>query len=324
MWGQELERGLDGVALLGLAGEYVDAFDTGGTSPIDDILSSGLGLVKMAMPGVSGGSELPQDAATAYGSLKGFMFRGEIDPSDAADEDDAAAYVQDNLTGDRNRSIAWNSYGFPRDKPFTGLELSYPITGAILGMEANMAAQRGGYHVAAAGEKANIGEVVGSLASVPAGQQAPQFDESLLNPVGIQTVQQEGALVFVNGDRNSEDLNAGTIWKHKQESILHIMHMLRVAGQPFVFEPTDQLTRNGLIAALNPLFRELFDAGWFIRASNQSFFDVVQIQAGDDENPPAVQVLGELRAVVSLSGIIGTSERVVFTLGTGGVSAGTA
>ena len=225
------------------------------------------------------------------------------------------------MTGDRNRSIAWDSYGFARVRPFPGQDVAFPMTGAIMGMEAKLAQDRGGYHIAAAGPKASIGEVFGSLASVPLGQDPVRKDESILNPVGIQAVQQEGALLYPNGDRNSEDAYRGTVWKHKQECVLHLMHQLRVAGQPFVFEDLSPSTRGRLVSTLTPVFRDLFDRGWFVRAEDEDFFDVVKIAAGDDENPPAVQVLGELRAVVTISGIVGTAERVVFTLGSGGVSA---
>lgn len=319
-YAQELMGGTDGVAALGEGTEYTDAFDIG-TSPINDILTSNYGVVKVAMPGVSAATETDQNAAIAYCDEVGYEFTAEIDPSIGTTETTAAAHTKDNLTGSRNRRLAWNSYGYPRSKSHTGVEVAIPMSGALLGMEANLAARRGGYHIAAAGTKASIGEVFGSLASVTFGQDAPRFDEALLNPVGISTIQQEGALMYPNGGRSSDDDYVGTIWRHKQLCILHIMHQLRVAGAPFVWEDLSPETRNRLVSTLIPVFREMFDAGWFIRGEDQSFFDVVQIQAGDEENPPAVQVLGELRAVIQISGIVGAAERVVFTLGTGGVTA---
>lgn len=319
----DLEFGQDGVATLGTAGEYEAAFDFA-TSPINDVLDQNLGLIKMGMPGVSGGIESEQNAGIDYGAEVGHTFRAEVDPLDGTSEASAAAHVKDNVTGDRNRALAWDSYGFPRSKPFPGADTAVPMTGAILGMEAALAAERGGYHIAAAGRKANVGDIFRAMASADTGRPAPRKDETILNPVGIQAVQQEGSLIFPNGDRNPEDDYVGTVWKHKVESILHIMHQLEVAGRPFVFEPLDPVTRSRLVASLLPIFRDLDDAGWFVRANGDTFFDRVKIAAGPDENPPSVQVLGELRAVIEISGIVGTAERVIFTLGTGGVSAGTA
>lgn len=313
---QDMWDGRDGVATLGSAAEYTTAFNVS-SSPINDIRNEALGLIKIAIPGED--TAASQNAAQTYSDTFGYMYRGEIDPSNATNEATAASWVRDNLDGTRNRSIAWDSYGFPRRRPFRGQETSIPMSGAILGMEARTAAEEAGYHIAAAGKGATIGDIFERTASfVGPGNPAPKLDAQLF-PIGLQAINQQGSNVYVWGDRNSEDLYVGTVWKHKYESVLHIMHSLRVAGEPFVFEPLNTETRLRLVGAIRPLMRGFFDAGWFIRNDGDSFEDVVVINVGPDVNPPAVQAIGELRAEVSISGIIGTAERVIFTLGSAGV-----
>lgn len=314
-----LEAGADGVADLADA-DYAVPFHTGGLSPLDVLASQNLGLVKMAAPGAS--SATVQNQGVAYAALRGWMFRGEIDPSDATTEAAAAAWVKDNIVGDRNFCVAWDSYGYVRSRPFSGEDLPYPMTGAILGMEARLAADRGGYHITAAGLKANIGTIFRRVASVADGVTPPRKNEATLNQVGIQAVQTSGAAIYVNGGRCPEDGYLGTIWKHQYECALHLGHQLAVAGLPFVWEGNDDATRQQAIAAIKPILLDLWETGWFARQPGEDFDDVVLIAAGPDENPPAQVAAGVMAIVVELvRGFVGTAERVRFDLGTGGVSA---
>jgi len=319
-YAEALEFGRDGVASLATA-DYQAAWDLV-SSPLNDLARQDLGLVKCCMPGVSNATA--QNAAIDYVADAGYAFRGEIGTASATNETTAAAWVRDNIDGDENRSFAWDSYGYVRSKPFPGTDAAYPMTGAILGAEAALAAERGGYHVAAAGVKMNIGELFATLESVGLTAQDPApKDEKILNPAGVQPMQQEGRLIYPDGDRNSADLNKGTVWKHKVECILHIMHTLRVAGRDFEWEPNDPTTRSTLVTALYPLLKGYFDDGWFDREAGQEFFDVVTIACGDAENPAAVKAAGEMHAVIEIpQGIVDTAERVIFTLGSEGVAAG--
>ena len=321
-WAAPLHGGQDGVADLGSHGEYEAAWDLQ-TGPWGAFLRNrNDGLVKMAMPGVSGGLEDAQSAAIAWVREYGHTFRCEVDPGDADNELAASIYVQTNLPADENRALAWDSYGYPRSRPHSGEDVSLPMSGAILGMEARLAAEFGGYHIAAAGPKADIGDIFRRLASTAPSEPPTSKNEAVLNAVGIQAMQQIGRQIYPNGDRNALPDYRGTAWKHKVEATLHLMHQLEIAGRPFVFEPLDAATRGRLVSAILPVLRDLFDAGWFVVDEGQTFFDVVHVSAGPDENPPSVQVLGELRAVIEISGIVGTAERVIFAIGTGGVTAG--
>ncbi|MGB0685618.1 MAG: hypothetical protein ACPGQD_05470 [Planctomycetota bacterium] len=315
---ESLLGGLDGIAGLGSGTEYTDAWDVV-SSPINAISAKNYGLIKMAMPGVSDATT--QNAMIAYAEAKGHACRCEVPTSAATDAATAARWVRDNLTADRNRSILWDSYGYPRRKPFPGVEAAYPMTGAVLGAEAALARDRRGYHIAAAGTKASIGEIFAYPASANGEAYPAPSDDKVLNQVGVQAIRKEGAALYPWGDENSEDGYFGTVWKHKIECILHIGHELRFAGLPFVWEANDPATRARLVAAITPLFKRKFNDGWFARRAGQSFEDVVIIRAGDAENPPEIANAGDMVCTIELvNGIVDTAKRVVFGLGTGGVT----
>ncbi len=313
-----LTGGLDGVATLGNDNEYIDAWDISG-SPLNTLLDQNHGFVRYAMPGVNVAAA--QNAATVWVAANGHGFRGEF-PASITDEDAAADWKTTNLTGDENIAMAFDSLGYPARRPFVGEEALYPTSGAIMGMEARLAAQFKGYHVAAAGEKADIGDVFYRLLSDDSfTQAAPKKATGLLNSAGIQAVNHVGAAIFVFGDRNPADAYAGTVWKHMVEARLHIMHTLERLGDPYVFEDLGLESRAALASAIRFTMRQLYDRGWFARTETSTFENTVLISVGDDVNSAAVQSVGELRALVDIpGGIVGTAERVVFALGTGGVA----
>lgn len=314
---EDLGGGLDGIAELATS-DYVTAWDVD-TSPVRDIRDRDYGLIKCAMPGVSAATA--QNAMTVFCDAYGYMARTEIAPANATSESTAVNWAVDNLAAKRNRSMAWDSYGYVRSRPFDGAEAAYPLTGAILGVEAALAKDRRGYHVAAAGPKVDIGDIFYALANTPDDTHPAPKDDALLNTAGIQAMEQRGATIYANGDENPEDAYVGRVWKHKVECILHIGHELRVQGIPAVWEPNDPIARARLVARITPLLRSKWDAGWFDRVSGEDFEDVVLIRAGDAENPPEVKVAGDLVCVVELTrGIVNTAKRVVFAIGTGGVA----
>ena len=313
---QELWGGRDGIHSLGASTEYTDAFDTT-TSPIIDLKDANYGLIKVATPGVS--DPTAQNAAINFCDLMGYMYRAEIDPSDANSSGTAVKWVRDNLIGSRNTSIAFDSYAYPRSQVIRGDSTAKPLAGAILGLEARNAAMNGGYHVTTSGVGAGVGVLFANLASASGFGDPPKKDDKTLFATGLQGVNQVGANVYLWGGRNTEDNYLGTVWKHKVECILHLMHQLRVAGAPFIFKPLTPEVRLSLAGAILPLLRDMFDAGWFARQMGESFDDIVSVNVGNDVNPPSTQALGELRCEVSISGIVGTAERVIFTLGSAGV-----
>lgn len=316
-YAQNLLDGTDGTASLATA-DYQAAFDIS-TSPMLPLLVRPLGLVKWAMPGVSDASA--QNSAIAYCDEYGYAFRGEL-PSNIASEADAVAWIVDNLTGSENLSVCYDSHGYPSRRPFPGPPALYSLSGALLGMEARLARDNGGYHVAAAGASSHIGTTFPRLASDDLyTSQAPRKATGTLNPGGVQAVNHEGAQVYVFGDRSPADAYAGTVWKHKVETRLHLMHELARLGDPFVFNPPDLITRELLAQAVSAAMEAHYRAGWFARTSESTFENTVLVNTGDDVNTLAVQAVGELRATVTITtGIIGTAERVVFALGTGGVA----
>ncbi|MGE0229456.1 MAG: hypothetical protein AB7U23_13215 [Dehalococcoidia bacterium] len=319
---QELWDGRDGTGTLGINGEYEDAFSTE-TSPLLTLRNRNLGLIKVGMPGVS--TAAAQNAMIAYCDRYGYATRYEIAPANASSEDTAAAWVRNNIVPSRNAAVAWDSYGYPRRKPFKGQDVAYPMTGAIFGMESRLAAANRGYHITAAGLRpgsaATISATFRSLASATGSGDPPLKKDKDLFPTGLQAVNQQGASVYVWGARNTEDGFAGGAWKHKVESVLHIMHLLRPAAASAVFGPTDPTARMDLERKIEPHLRDLFNAGWFNRESEQTFEDVVVINSGPDLNTSATQAAGQLLASVSIpGGIVGTAERVIIALSPGSVS----
>lgn len=319
---QDLWDGRDGVSTLGTATEYEDAFNTE-TSPILDIRNENLGLIRIGLPGVS--TAAAQDALATFCDAYGYVTRCEIAPASANNEDTARSWYRDNLLGRAQRSIAWDSYGYPRRKPLKGQDVAYSMTGAIFGMEARLAAANRGYHIAAAGTRggsaATVSATFRSLASTSGTTDPPLKRDGILNGIGIQAVNQQGSEIFIYGDRNAADGFAGTVWKHKVECVLHIMHTLRVAAAGAVFGPTDIEARMDLERKIEPLLRGFFDAGWFNREAGQTFSDVVVINTGSDINTATTQAAGQILASVSIpGGIVGTAERVVIALSPGSVS----
>jgi hypothetical protein len=320
---EDLQYGRDGIGELGDSNEYEDAFHLD-TSPINAINRSDYGLVKMALPGVSATTGEPeQNRAVEYADARGYNFRREVDPASASDETSVAAYVEANFLASRNAPCCWDSYGIPKSLPYAGERVAVPMTGAILGMEARKARDDKGYHKAAAGPRdANIGTLFEQPASLVAGTfEIPWRREDILNPVGVQTLQQEGQLIYPNGDRNADTAYDGTVWKHKQETVLQEVRQLLVAAERLIWEDLSTETQRDAIIRVRPLLKTWERRGWYATDPNLTFDEQFKVQAGPDENPPAVQVLGELRLVVEHPPVVGTAERVVIALGTGGVTA---
>jgi hypothetical protein len=246
-----------------------------------------------------------------------------MDPTSATTETAAATYARNNLDGSRYRSLAWDSYGYPHRLPYRNQGITYvPTTGAILGVEARMARDEGGYHKAVAGPQASIGKLFKYLASMSGvvAEQAPR-NEKILNPAGIQTMQQKGRLLYPNGDRNSDLNYVGTTWKHKVECLLHMTHQARYAADQLTWSGLGPEDRNIAANKLRRLFRPLWNEDWFVNEDGVDFLDGVVVDVGADVNPPEVQILGQLRAVITTLPLVGTAERVIIALGSGGVSA---
>jgi len=315
-----LEFGRDGHHDLQTA-DYVDAVDLN-TSLLNDLAIERLGLFKVAIPGVYGYTE--QLAAQEWCDANGHTFRGEIDPTLLAGYDGAADDWRNGMSGSENVSVAFQGYAYPRVMPFRGEPVAYPLTGAVLGAEARLAFDRGGYHIAAAGAKMDVGAIFRDLLETTPGETEPglRVDEDILNAAGIQPVLKRGALLYPNGDENAADYWRGTVWKHKVECVLHLMHLLLEVGDLFTWEDNSPRTRAAIAAATVQPLQELFTAGWFRVEDGQTFFDVVKIDASSAQNPPSVTTLGECRVVVTISGIVDTIKNVVFVIGTGGVAVG--
>jgi len=314
---ENLNGGQDGVATLANS-HYTDAFDVV-SSPVLGLQQVNTGLVKMATPGMSVATV--QNAAHTFADTVGYAYRGELSTTNATSDETAANWVIDNLTASRNRSIAFDAYGYPHQKPFTGQETVYPMTGAILGMEARLAREKKGYHIPAAGKKSSIG---GTFSGTSVGLQAdnPAHPrDTILFPVGLQGVRKEGALLYLWGDQNPNDNYFGAVWKHKVECLLHIGQELLHAVPESVWEANDVASRISLVRQIRPIFTAKWADGWFAHAEGEDFDDVIFFKAGDDENPPAVAAAGDMVCVIELvKGIVDTAQRVVFAVGTGGVA----
>ncbi|NJR41073.1 MAG: hypothetical protein HC781_22325, partial [Leptolyngbyaceae cyanobacterium CSU_1_4] len=184
---QFLEKGYDG-NLAGLIPYNFNRYADLDNNIIEGALwGKNLGLVKMALPGIS--DVVVQKAFATYAVENAYEFRGEI-PSNYTSASTAEVFVNQYLGRSDSLSIGFPSYGFISSPLGKGDRL-ISLTGEILGGEASYATIAEGYHVPFAGVSAKMPRVI----KLPVELKAQ--DEALLNMTGIQSIK----VMFGNSDR---------------------------------------------------------------------------------------------------------------------------
>ena len=297
----ELFGGYDGSDPLDA--DYLAAFNTA-TSVINRLRGRNVGLVKIAVPGVT--TTAIQKAGLAYAFFRNYQFRVEI-PASITSEPSAVGYINDTIGRNDHGVTSWPSYGYVTNPKGAGLVLQ-TLTGAIHGDEAAVARDYSGYHKAAAGQSVTIPHMIKS----PLGEAVP--DEEILNPQGINVIKKLKGNFVVWGDRTIA-LDPAWKWKHQREYMSHIEAILLESYDWLIFEINDEQTQSGLIAT----FQSFFYPEWQKRAlRGATFEEAVGIKIDEENNTNLTRANGDLNAEISLR-LADTVERFIITIGKLGI-----
>jgi hypothetical protein len=305
---QKLSLGLDGNADV-IDADYEDQAWDVSTSPFNRIEGKGLGLVKFATPGVT--ATAVQKAGKAYAEAKNHQYRYEI-PSNILTEQSAIAQVNETLGRSDYAVCAFPSFGYVPDPDVDaareGKLKLVPLTGAIHGREARIAADFQGYHKAEAGIEATLPRVL----KLPTGDAL--LDEEQLNPVGLAVIKKKRGNFVIWGDRT---LYLDPTWKfkHQREQLSYYEQVLLDGFDFIVFAINDAVEEKVALNAMKLFFSPEFTK----RALRGKTFDeacIIKIDA--ENNTDATRATGDMYADVSLR-LADTVERFNIRIGKQGI-----
>lgn len=302
----EFEGGRDGNADIADA-DYLQAWDTS-NSLFNQIADKNMGLVKFASPGVS--STAVQKAGVAYAFAKNHQYRIEI-PSATTTDDAADAYVNETIGRSNYMAVTFPSYAYVADPEggADGLLKLTPRTGEILGREARIAVDNGGYHRAEAGLIATLPSVL----KLTTGKRI--LNEELLNPRGIAVIKNKQGNYVIWGDR-IPSTDPEWKWKHQREQMFYYENVLRESFDWIIFSLNNPQTRQRAYTSLKQFFQLEYDNQ---ALDNDYDFDESCIIKVDDEiNTEAVKAAGDMIAHIALK-LVGTVERFVISIGKQGI-----
>jgi len=302
----EFEGGRDGNADIADA-DYLQAWDTS-NSLFNQIVDKNMGLVKFASPGVN--ATAVQKAGVAYAFAKNHQYRIEI-PSATTTDDAADAYVNETIGRSNYMAVTFPSYAYVADPEggADGLLKLTPRTGEILGREARIAVDNGGYHRAEAGLIATLPSVL----KLTTGKRI--LNEELLNPRGIAVIKNKQGNYVIWGDR-IPSTDPEWKWKHQREQMFYYENVLRESFDWIIFSLNNPQTRQRAYTSLKQFFQLEYDNQ---ALDNDYDFDESCIIKVDDEiNTEAVKAAGDMIAHIALK-LVGTVERFVISIGKQGI-----
>lgn len=303
----DLAGGRDGHADVADADYLSKAWDVN-ASPFNRTEGKGLGLVKMATPGVT--ATAVQQAGKNYAESKNHQYRYEA-PDNIVTENGAIAYFNDTLGRSDFAVCSFPSYGYvpdPAARSSDGKLKLTTLTGQIHGREARIAADFDGYHKAGAGIEATLPKVL-KLTTGDA-----MLNEELLNPVGIGVIKKKQGNFVIWGDRT---LNLDPQWKfkHQRELMSHYEHVLQENFDWIVFAINDPDTEALALVALQGYFMP----EWVKRAlRGDTFTDAAIIKIDAENNTDATRAAGDMFAEVRLR-LADTVERFIIKIGKQGI-----
>jgi hypothetical protein len=186
-----LSKGYDGDTGHLIPYNYSRYFDVDRNYLETAVWGRNVGLVRMAVPGISDIST--QKAGIEYAYQKAFEYRAEI-PSNINNSAVAEAFINQDLERNDCMSVAFPSYGSVTNPNGTG-DRFISMSGDIMGLESARATLAEGYHVPAAGINARLSRIT-KLPFNP----SPN-DEAILNLAGIQPIKVHSGRVIVFGAR---------------------------------------------------------------------------------------------------------------------------
>ena len=188
---QYLSQGYDGNLAGIIPYDYTRYFDSDSSLLENAAWGKNLGLIKIAIPGVS--DTYIQKAAANYAAFVSYEFRAEI-PSNYTNAAIAEQFVNNELGRNDFQTVDFPSYVFIQS-PLSNGERLISVSGDHLGRESDKANVSGGYHRPFAGMKATLPRVT----RLPIDIQ-PQ-EEALLNLAGITCIKELWGNVVVWGAR---------------------------------------------------------------------------------------------------------------------------
>lgn len=298
---QHLRGGYDGDAPV--AADYVAAFDTE-NSPINRLVGRNLGLVKLAVPGITDASV--QRAGLEYAEYANYQFRVEFEPS--LDDDAAAvAFINDTIGRNDFGVVAYPSYGYVPNPTGSGAVLR-SLTGVIHGLEAQVARVYQGYHKAAAGVDVQLPNVM----ELPTGERP--LNEEILNPQGITVIKKLKGNYIIWGARTISS-DPGWKWKNQREQMSHYENTMRDQFDYIVFAINDPVTR----LSLNTTLRGFFLPEWKKRAlRGDKESEAFTIKIDGDNNTAATAEAGDLFCDIKLNFALPV-ERFTMRVGKAGI-----
>jgi len=314
-YAQELEGGYDGLAALS-SSDYAAAFDVN-TSPFNDIIGQGFGLIKFATPGIteildSTNSTAVQKAGIAYCYAKNFQFREEI-PKGTADEYSAKTYVQTTIGKSDYVKVIFPSYWQMQHPVKKDLLRDIPLTGKVHGREAREARRYSGYHKPAAGTDNTLDGLVKPPSVFT---EVPIFvlDHEILNPAGIQAVAMKGGNPVIWGARLPASDPAWKFSNHR-EQFSYYEHVLLYSYDWLIFKLNNPDTWAEAEASLTSFFLPEWRKG---ALQGDDFEDGCQIKIDAENNTPTTRALGDLNMEITLwpADFV---ERAIFIVGKKGV-----
>jgi hypothetical protein len=186
-----LTKGYDGDTAHLIPYNFTRYFDIDRNYLETAVWGRNVGLVRMAVPGISDTST--QRAGVEYAYQKAFEMRVEI-PSYINNAAVAEAFINQDLERNDSMSVAFPSYGYVSNPNGTG-DRFISISGDIMGLESAKASLVQGYHYPAAGTSARLSRVI-KLPFSP----SPN-DEAILNLAGIQPIKVFSGRTIIFGAR---------------------------------------------------------------------------------------------------------------------------
>lgn len=302
----EFEGGRDGNADIADA-DYIQAWDQG-TSLFNRIADRNMGLVKFATPGVT--ATAVQKAGIAYAYAKNHQYRMEI-PSATVTDDAADEYVNETIGRSNYVAVTFPSYAYVAD-PEGGTDGILKLTsrtGEILGREARIAVDNGGYHRAEAGLIATLPSVL----KLTTGERI--LNEELLNPRGIVVIKKKQGNYVIWGDR-IPSVDPEWKWKHQREQMFYYENVLKESFDWLIFSLNNPSTRQRAYTSLRQFFQLEYDNEALDR--DYDFEESCIIKLDEEINTEAVKAAGDMIAHIALK-LVGTVERFVISIGKQGI-----
>lgn len=302
---QSLTGGYDGKESLADT-DYTDALNTN-LSKFNNLYGKGLGLVKVACPGVT--STAVQKAGVTYVENRGYEWRYEL-PSSVVTETAAEEYINDTFGRSDFAACIFPGWAYVDDPDSANNLVVRPTVGMVHGVEAAFARAAKGYHKAAADIDAKltpIRKLIGSFEDT-------EIDHEILNPAGIAAIAYKHGNFVIWGDRMVAS-STGWKWKHKREQTLYYEHILRENMDWIVFALNNTATTAILAGALIGFFKPEYRRGIL---DGKTFEQACTITCNENNNTESTAAAGDLYAEIRVK-IVNVVERVIIRFGQAGI-----